>query len=584
MSVYNTHKITEITISNIPLTLAIINAKKLWTGANKSSHVNAIGVQDERIVLVSTSDHVLAHCDDSTLIIDAAHSFVMPSFTDSHCHFLDGGQRLLSVQLRSVTSHEQFAEYIANFVRDLPEGTWVLGGDWDHHNWGGQLPDRSWLDDVAPKHPIWLHRMDGHMALANSAALIVAGINKHTVEPSGGQIVRDLNGEPTGLFKDNAMNLIVSHIPAPSPQQLDRALDAAMIYVAARGIACVHTMVTVDCADGLWPSEEILGSENFAPAYAELATYRRAHSQGRLRTRIHAALPLNSVDLLQEQIANYGRGDEWLRVNSVKAMIDGSLGTHTAAMIEDYDDTPGYKGHLLWNMAKLEKLVRQADAAGLQIKMHAIGDKGIHEMLNLFERLIQSTPTIDRRLRCEHAQHFLEEDISRFAKLGIIASMQPSHLADDGRWACACIGKKRLRTSWPMRSLLNHGTVLALGSDWFVTPPHPLEGIYAAVTRQTNDGCNPKGLVPEECISIEEALIGYTQGAAIAGFEEKDFGTLEVGKFADIVLLDTDILIEPVDALLTTKVQMTIVGGKIIYNELNLEQQQKGIICDVNIE
>ena len=558
----------EVAIPAISLTLAIINAKNLWTGcAGYSSLVNALGVEGERITLIGTSAEVLAKCNERTLVIDATNSFVMPTFTDSHCHFLDGGQRLLSIQLRDITTREQFIARISDFVRALPEGTWVLGGDWDHHSWGGQLPDRSWLDAVAPKHPVWLNRMDGHMALANSAALLVAGVNKNTVDPVGGHIVRDTNGEPTGLFKDNAMNLIMAHIPPHSSQDLDLALDAAMTYVAARGIGCVHTMVTVDCADGLWPREEILGKENLAPAYAELATYRRAHSQGKLRTRIHAALPLNSLTLLEEQMTAYGRGDEWLRVCSVKAMIDGSLGTHTAAMTEDYDDTPGYRGHLLWNLSKLEALIRKADAAGLQIKMHAIGDKGIAEMLNLFERLIQSTPTIDRRLRCEHAQHFLKKDISRFAKLGIIASMQPSHLADDGRWACACIGMKRLRTSWPMRSLLDHGAILALGSDWFVTPPHPLEGIYAAVTRQTNDGCHPEGLVPQERITIEEALIGYTRGAAFAGFEEENFGTLEVGKFADIVLLDTDILNEPAHALLTTQVQMTIVGGKIVYGE-----------------
>lgn len=561
----------------MPLTLAIINAKNLWTGTNNTSKANALGIKDERIVLVGTSDEVVASCDNNTLIIDAAHSFVMPTFTDSHCHFLDGGLRLLSVQLRNVTSREQFSARIADFVRDLPEGTWILGGDWDHHSWGGQLPDRSWLDDVAPKHPVWLNRMDGHMALANSAALTLAGINKETIEPAGGQIVRDLNGIPTGLFKDNAMNLIVTHIPPRSMEDLDQALDAAMNYVAARGIACVHTMVTVDCADGLWPSKE-LNDESFAAAYAELATYRRAHVQGKLRTRIHAALPLNSLALIQEQITHYGRGDAWLRVQSVKAMIDGSLGTHTAAMFEDYDDTPGYKGHLLWEISQLEELVRKADAAGLQIKMHAIGDHGIHEMLNLFERLIQSTPTMDRRLRCEHAQHFLEQDIARFAKLGIIASMQPSHLADDGRWACACIGRKRLRTSWPMRSLLNDGAVLALGSDWFVTPPHPLEGIYAAVTRQTNDGCHPEGLVPEERITMEEALVGYTKGAALAGFEEENFGTLEVGKFADIVLLDIDILNEPAEALLRTQVQMTIVSGKIVYNPT--KKNYKGNVLD----
>lgn len=549
------------------LTLAIINAKRLWTGADNASSVNAIGVKDERIALLGTSDQVLAQCNDRTMIIDAANAFVMPSFTDSHCHFLDGGIRLLSVQLRDVATREQFSAYIAKFVRNIPEGTWIVGGDWDHHNWGGQLPDRSWLDEVAPKHPVWLNRMDGHMALANSLALSIAGINKDTPDPAGGHIVRNSHGELTGILKDNAMNLMVSHIPPHSEEDLDRALEAAMDYVAARGIACVHTMVTVDCADGLWPSDE--SSQNFAPAFAELGTYQRAHFRGKLRTRINAALPLNALALLEEHVKHNGRGDEWLHVNSVKAVIDGSLGTHTAAMFEDYDDTPGYKGHLLWNPAKLEKLVREADAARFQIKMHAIGDKGIHEMLNLFERVIQSTPTIDRRLRCEHAQHFLKEDISRFAELGIIASMQPSHLAEDGRWACACIGKKRLQTSWPLRSLLDHGAVLALGSDWFVTPPHPLEGIYAAVTRQTKGGAHPNGLVPEERISVEEALIAYTKGAAVAGFEEKDFGTLEVGKFADIVLLDTDILAEPIEALLTTEVQMTIVGGNIVYNTMH---------------
>lgn len=548
------------------LSLAIINAKRLWTGTDKYPTADALGIKDERIVLVASSDEVLAQCGPKTKVIDASEHFVMPGFTDSHCHFLDGGLRLLSVQLRDVKSREQFTKRIADFVRKLPEGAWLLGGDWDHHSWGGNLPDKTWLDKVSPKNPVWLNRMDGHMALANSAALAIAGLNRETEDVESGEILRFPDGELTGLLKDNAMNLLMVHIPPHSQVVLDKALDAAMDYVAERGITCVHTMVTVDCADGLWPRDEILGQENFEPAYTELATYEKARAQNKLRTRIHAALPLNSVSLLKEHVAKYGRGDAWLKVDSVKAMMDGSLGTHTAAMQEDYDDTPGYRGYMLWDPEKLENLVRQADSAGFQIKMHAIGDRCIHEMIDLFEKLIKTTKPRDRRLRCEHAQHFMPADIERFAKLGIIASIQPSHLADDGRWACSCIGRKRMRTSWPMRSLLDHGAVIALGSDWFVTPPHPLEGIHAAVTRQTIDGLNPQGLVPAECISMEEALTGYTKGAAYAGGMEKDFGTLEPGKMADIVLLDRDILSEPIEKLLSTKVSMTLIGAKVVYD------------------
>ncbi|MGG1946525.1 amidohydrolase [Trinickia sp. NRRL B-1857] len=556
--------------------LAIINAKRLWTGlTSHEPEINAIGIEGERITAIAGTKEILARCTECTEIIDAHGQFVMPGFTDSHCHFLDGGLRLLSVQLRDVSSREQFSQRVAEFVRNVPEGTWVIGGDWDHHNWGGLAPDKSWLDAVAPKHPVWLNRMDGHMALANSAALAIAGLSRDTEDVVGGEIGRYPNGELTGLLKDNAMNLVIDHIPPRSQAVLDSAVDAAMDYVAARGITCVHTMVTVDCADGLWPRKEILGQENFEPAYTELATYEKARAENRLRTRIHAALPLNSVALLKEHVDKYGRGDAWLKIDSVKAMIDGSLGTHTAAMQEDYDDTPGYRGYLLWDTSTLASLIRQADAAGFQIKMHAIGDRGIHEMLDLFEQLIRTTTAWDRRLRCEHAQHFLPDDIARFAKLGIIASVQPSHLADDGRWACSCIGFKRLKTSWPMRSLLDEGAVLALGSDWFVTPPHPLEGIHAAVTRQTIDGKHPEGLVPQECISMEEALIGYTQGAAFAGGVENDFGTLEPGKFADIAILDTDILSQPPSALLNTQVSLTMVGAKTVYDAGTLKRANR---------
>lgn len=551
------------------LTLAIIHAK-LWTGkSNPSFGADAVGVIGDTIVTVSDMQSVLDSCNSATVVIDAQNGMLLPGFTDCHCHFLDSGLRLLSVQLRDANTKEQFADRVARMASKLPPGTWITGGDWDHHQWGGILPDKSWIDAVSPAHPVWLNRMDGHMSLANSLALKIAGISRSTPEVPGGEIVRDNVGAPAGILKDSAQNLVTSQLPKRSAEHNRHALKAAMSHVASRGVTEVHTMVTVDCACGLWPKN--LGAqaeyEDMEAAYDELEVYRSARREDALTTRIRTALPLASWKRLQKDLSLHGNADDWLRVSGLKAQLDGSLGSHTAAMLTDYDDSPGYRGYLIWDPGIIESHIQGASEAGLQVMVHAIGDHAVREQLNIFERVSARLPGRDLRFRIEHAQHIAPEDIARFGKLGVIASLQMSHLADDGRWAVNAIGTDRMRTSWPMKSLLDAGGVVVLGSDWFVTQPDPLEGIYAAITRRTIDGEHPFGLVPEEKVRLEDALHGYTTAAAYAIFEENRRGTIEAGKLADLVLLDRDLRSIPSDEIPETEVMLTVVGGKVVYQK-----------------
>jgi predicted amidohydrolase YtcJ len=360
---------------------------------------------------------------------------------------------------------------------------------------------------------------------------------------SGGTIVRDAAGEPAGVFKDNAMALVDRAVPPPSEAQSDRALDAAMRHVAAQGVTTAHHM-------GSWD---------------DLAVLERAHRAGRLRTRLYAAVPLATWERLRDTVAARGRGDDWLRIGALKAFVDGSLGSHTAAMLEPFTDAPGDRGLLVTPPESLHAWVKGADAAGLHVLVHAIGDRAIRTQLDLFARVAQENGPRDRRFRIEHAQHVHPADLPRFRQLGVIASMQPYHAIDDGRWADRVIGPERAKGTYAFRSLLDHGATLAFGSDWFVAPPTPLEGIYAAVTRRTLDGAHPDGWVPEQKIGVEEALRAYTAGGAHAGFEEAGRGTLERGKLADFVLIDRDLTRIPPEQIRDARVTMTVIGGRVVF-------------------
>ncbi|HEV7587583.1 MAG TPA: amidohydrolase family protein [Longimicrobium sp.] len=488
----------------------VVHNATVWTGVRGAPDVRALAVRGGRIVAVGGDVEVNPQIGPRTRIFDGAGKMVVPGFIDSHVHFLIGGASLASVQLRDARTREAFVRRIRDYARTLPRGAWITEGNWDHSLWGGELPRKEWIDSITPHNPVWISRLDGHMALANSAALRAAGVTAATRDVEGGEIVRGAGREPTGIFKDNALELVDRAVPGLTPEQQDRALDAAMRYVAERGVTSVDHM-------GSW---------------GDLAAFRRARAAGRLHTRISAAVPLESWARLRDTVAAGGRGDEWLRIGGLKGFVDGSLGSHTAAMHQPFTDAPADSGLLVTPPDSLYAWTSAADRAGLQVMVHAIGDRANTLILDIYERVARENGARDRRFRVEHAQHLRPADIPRFGGLGVIPSMQPYHAIDDGRWAEAVIGPERSRTTYPFRTLLDTGAGLAFGSDWFVAPPTPLEGIYAAVTRRTLDDRHPGGWVPEQKITVEEALRAYTSAAAYAAFQEAEKGTLEPGKLA----------------------------------------------------
>lgn len=529
--------------------MIIVNAK-VWTGDTAQPWAQALMIEGETITLVGSNEDVRRRAA-KTHIVDAGGRMIVPGFIDSHVHFVDGGLRINAVQLRDAKTREEFVARIKAYAAKVPAGTWILGGAWDHSWWGGELPTREWIDAVTPDHPVWIARLDGHMALANSAALKAAGVTRATKDIDGGEIVRGKNGEPTGVLKDNAMQLVDSVVPVPSHETEDRALVAAMEYVNAQGVTSVHNM-------GTW---------------SELATFDRAAKAKKLSTRIYAAVPLADWQKLRDVVRDKtyggadGRGDEWLQVGALKGFMDGSLGSHTAAFLQPFDDSPKDKGLLVNKPEDMYSWISGADKAGLHVMVHAIGDRAISTLLDIYERVEKEDGARDRRFRIEHAQHIAPNDIPRFAQLDVIASMQPYHAMDDGRWAEKFIGK-RIATTYAFRSLLDTKAKLAFGSDWYVAPATPLEGIYAAVTRRTLDDANPNGWVPEQKITVEEALRAYTAAAAYASFDEARRGTLTAGKLADLVVLDQDLFSIAPETIRNVKVVATMVGGRVVYGAL----------------
>ncbi len=523
-------------------TLAIVNAR-VWTGDERRPWADAVAITGERISAVGSSAEIRKLARPTTRVVDAAGRMLVPGFIDAHVHFMDGGFGLTSVQLRDARTPEEFVRRIKAHASTLPQGAWMREGNWDHQNWGGELPRREWIDSITGGTPVLIQRLDGHMSLANSAALRAAGVTRDTKDVEGGEIVRDERGEPTGILKDNAAGLVARVVPDPLEAQEDAALDAAMRYVAEQGVTSVHNM-------GSW---------------RDVTVFQRAHRAGRLRTRIYAAVPLASYDRLRDYVALNGRGDDWFRIGGLKGFVDGSLGSHTAAMLEPFSDTPNDRGLFVTPPESLYAWAKGADAAGLHVIIHAIGDRANRVLLDVFARVAQENGTRDRRFRIEHAQHLAPPEIPRFAGLGVIASMQPYHSIDDGRWADRYLGAERAKGTYAFRSLLDAGAKLAFGSDWFVAPPTPLEGIYAAVTRRTLDDARPGGWVPEQKITVEEALRAYTGGAAYAEFAEQQKGMLARGMLADMVLIDRDLTRIAPETIREARVVMTIVGGRVIH-------------------
>ncbi len=522
--------------------LAIISAR-VFTADPGRPWAEAVAVGGDRILAVGSNADVQSLIGADTELIDGPAGMVVPGFIDAHVHFLDGGFSLASVQLRDAATPEEFASRVGAYAETLAAGEWITNGDWDHENWGGELPHRAWIDTLTPDNPVLINRLDGHMVLANSKALNLAGVTADTEDIAGGEIVRDAEGNPTGVLKDNAMELVYQVMPEPSDEQLDRALAAISEHVAAQGVTTVHDMAG-------WQS---------------LATYRRAHATGKLNTRVYSVVPLRDWERLADEVARAGRGDERLKIGGLKGFMDGSLGSHTAAFFEPFTDTPEDRGFFINELGDMERWIKGADAADLQIMVHAIGDQAISALLDIYSDTVAEHGVKDRRFRIEHAQHIHPDDIARFETLDIIASMQPYHAIDDGRWAERVIGPERAKTTYAFKALLDAGVTVAFGSDLMVAPPMPLLGIYGAVTRQTLDGAHPDGWVPEEKISVADALLAYTRTAAFASFEEDLKGSIEPGKLADLVLIDQDLTrIEPED-IRDARVLRTIVGGETVF-------------------
>lgn len=526
----------------------ILTNGKIWTGNTAQPQAEAVACAGGRIVAVGAAAEVAHWAGPRTRTIDLAGRRVVPGFNDAHVHFFDGGSALSGVQLRDASSQAEFRERIRAFAATLPPGRWILDGDWDHERWTpAQLPTRQLIDESAGDHPVFVNRLDGHMSLANSLALKLAGITRNMPDPPGGTIVRDAAGEPTGVLKDAAMAAVNRVIPAPSQDQILDALRAAMRYAAENGVTSVQDM-------------------SAAPAI--LRAYQRLLAAGELNVRVSGHQPLADWQRLANVGVLAGFGGPMLHIGGLKGFADGSLGSTTALLFEPYLDAPNTSGLANEEMIPESKMARHildADRAGLQISVHAIGDKANHLILNMYEAAEAANGPRDRRFRIEHAQHLLAADIPRFAALHVIASMQPYHLIDDGRWAEKRIGPERAKTTYAFRSLLDSGAVLAFGSDWDVAPMDALMGIYAAATRRTLDGKRPGGWVPEQKITVAEAVRAYTWGSAYASFEERIKGTIEPGKLADMAVLSADIFaIDPVE-IQNAKVTLTVFDGRIVY-------------------
>lgn len=529
--------------SSVASPVDLVAYGRVWTGDSTAPWAQAVAVEGDSIVFVGDSTGLAGRVGPRTVILRGA--LVTPGLGDAHVHFLSGGFQLASVDLRGARSPEQFIAGLRAYAATLRPGEWILGGDWDHEAWeGAPLPQRGWIDSVTPNNPVFVSRLDGHMALANSRALALAGVSARTRDIAGGTIVRDARGEPTGVLKDEAMNPVWAVVPDPSPAQADSAIARATRWAASKGVTSVGAV---------------------SASWLEVAALRRAREGGRLMTRVNAYVPLGAWAAVADTVRVRGRGDGMLRLDGVKGFVDGSLGSTTALFFEPYLDEPGSRGLLVTPVDSLKAWIGAADSAGLQVVVHAIGERANAMLLDIFDSVAAAHGPRDRRFRIEHAQHLRPAEIVRFAKSGVIASMQPYHVADDGRWAGKRIGAERIRTTYAFRSLLDANARLAFGSDWTVAPLDPILGIKAAVTRQTLDGKHPDGWVPAQKISVEEALRAYTSGVAYALYADERRGVIKSGGLADLVVLDRDLFTIAPETIDSAQVLTTVLAGKVVY-------------------
>lgn len=518
---------------------------RVWTGDSAQPFVQAVASRGDTIVALGDSATIARMVGGQTTVLSNGAALVTPGFMDDHVHFLSGGYQLSSVDLRPADSPQEFVTRLRAFAAERQPGEWILGGDWDHERWpGAPLPTRAWIDSVTPNNPVFVSRLDGHMGLANSLALKAAGITRASRPIPGGTIVKDpKTGEPTGVLKDEAMGPIYAAVPATTAAQDDAALARAMSFAASKGVTAVAAVAT---------------------PWNEVAAVKRAKAAGTLTLRVALFPGLSDWHRVADSMTAAGPGDDWVRLAGVKGFVDGSLGSTTALFFDPYEDEPGTKGLLVTPEDSLRSQIGRADSAGVQVVVHAIGEKANALVLDIYDSVARAHGPRDRRFRIEHAQHLRPQDVARLAAQGVVASMQPYHAIDDGRWAGKRLGK-RVANSYVFKSLLDAGAHLAFGSDWTVAPIDPVLGIHAAVTRRTLDGKNPEGWIPEQKVSVDQALRAYTSGNAFGVFAETTRGVLKTGYRADLVLLDQDLFKVPPETIETARIRATVVGGKVVY-------------------
>ena len=532
-----------------PAADVIITNAKIWTGDKAHPSATGVAVLRDRIVAVGSNDDVKAWQGSQTKVIDAQGKFLVPGFNDSHVHFMPGGMALDAVQLNDATSAQEFVRRIGDRAKNTPKGEWIQGGDWDETKWTpAVLPTHELIDPVTPDTPVSVNRYDGHMILVNAVVLKMAGITAKTPDPPGGEIVRDAKGEPTGALKDAAQDLVSQVIPPLSHEHRLQIARRSLAHAASLGVTSVQDM---------------------NPEFEDIAAYAELEQRGELTARIYAAPLISQVDDLTKIGIRHSFGSSYLRIGALKSYADGSLGSATAYFFEPFVDKPETHGLLsdaMHPVSMMQERMLKADAAGLQLCTHAIGDQGISIILDIYTEIEKQHGAADRRWRIEHAQHMAAKDFDRFAKLNVIASVQPYHAIDDGRWAEKRIGHDRASRTYAFRTFLNHGVRLAFGTDWSVAPLNPMLSVYAAVTRATLDGKNPNGWFPEQKLTLEETLSAYTMGSAYAEFQENEKGSISVGKLADMVLLSEDLFAIPPEKIRDVKALKTFVGGNMVWD------------------
>jgi predicted amidohydrolase YtcJ len=521
----------------------------IYTNDPAQPWAEAMAVSDGKISCIGKMDHVLLDCgggQEGVETVQLKGQFVMPGFNDAHVHLGGAAADELAVPLTGVPSPEEMQKRVAAAVARHKAGEWITGGGWDHTLWPEKrFPNRQQLDAVAPKNPVILTHISGHVAVANSLALKSAEIDKTTPNPSGGEIEHDAFGEPTGMLKEYAaMSLVKVRIPDPTAEQRRKGIELVLENVAKNGVTSVQ-----DFSD-----------------WADFQAFQRLKEEGKLTVRITEWLPFNApLNDLQNMRAQGGTSDPWLKTGALKAFTDGAMGSRTAAMLEPYSDDPSTSGILTNDPEKLTALAIQRDKAGFQLAFHAIGDRANRIALDVFEAVAKANGPRDRRDRIEHAQVVAPMDFARFAELHIIASMQPSHQTTDMRWAEDRIGRERIQGAYAWATMLKNGVPLAFGTDYNVEPITPFRGLYACVTRERPEGGPRNGWEPQEKISLDQCIRAYTSGSAYAQFEEGKKGELKPGEYADFIILSNDLTKVPPAQLTKTRVLRTVVAGRTVY-------------------